>query len=98
MKIVVESHDKEVVSILKDNSIRFIKMFRLFREDLETVRWWKSVELDHEFPPGLLHLRWISLFHAISESLLGGPKNKGLDQESGRGWSMIYWMAGSKGA
>ena len=37
MEIVVESHYEEVVSILKYNSIRFIKMSRFLREDLETV-------------------------------------------------------------
>ena len=37
MEVVVESHYKEVVPILKYNGIRFIKMLRFFREDLETV-------------------------------------------------------------
>ena len=37
MKIVVESHDEEVVSILKLDGIRFVEMFHFFRQDLEAV-------------------------------------------------------------
>ena len=37
MKIVVESHDEEVVSILKHDSIRFVKMFHFSWQDLEAV-------------------------------------------------------------
>lgn len=37
MEIVVESHDEEVVSILKHDSIRFSEMFHFFRQDLEAV-------------------------------------------------------------
>jgi len=37
VEVVVESHDEEVVSVLECNGVRFVKVLRFFREDLQTV-------------------------------------------------------------
>ena len=96
--MVVKIHYEEVVTVLKFNGISCVKMFHFFGEDLETVCWWKSMKSDQQARWTLLHLRRINLFHALSDSSLGGPKYKGLDHESDGGWSIIYLMAGFKGA
>lgn len=96
--MVVKIHYKEVVTVLKFNGISRVKVFHFFGEDLETVCWWKSMKPDHQARWSFRNLRRINLFHALSDSSLGGPKYKGLDQESDDGWSIIYLMAGFKGA
>ena len=37
VKVVEESHDEEIVSILQHHGIRFVEMSHLFRQDLKAV-------------------------------------------------------------
>ena len=37
MKIMVESHDEDVISILKRDGIRFVEKFNFIRQDLKAM-------------------------------------------------------------